>query len=264
MTRGPQETKKPAAKATAAGEGRPRATGKPRAGEPKPGETRAEAVAAYLRQHPDFFVGRAALFDSLRLPGVAADREGRVLDLRAAMLERLRGEVEEMTRLRDAMVAAGRANQQAQARAHQAVLALLQAETFEELIERATGDLATILDVDVASLGVEQRAEDLPPVRIGGVCQLERGTVDALIGPGRGVLLREAVEGDPLLFGAGAGLVRSDALVRLTISPATPPAILALGSRVEGHFEPSQGTELLIFLGAVLAECVRAWLDLPG
>ena len=96
MTRGPQETKKPAAKATAAGEGRPRATGKPRAGEPKPGETRAEAVAAYLRQHPDFFVGRAALFDSLRLPGVAADREGRVLDLRAAMLERLRGELSRM------------------------------------------------------------------------------------------------------------------------------------------------------------------------
>ncbi len=260
MGRGPQETQKPAAKtATANGEARARTEARAPAR-----ALTAEAVHEYLRRHPEFFATRPALLDSMRLPSLSsADPSGRVLDLRAAMIERLRGELQEMTELRDAMVGASRANQQGQSRIHAAVLALLSAQSFEQLIERATGDLATILDIDVASLAVEQRAEELPPVRMGGVCQLEPGAVDALIGPGRSVILREAVTGDPLLFGAGAGLVRSDALIRLTISPATPPAILALGSRVEAAFEPSQGTELLNFLGRVLAECVRAWLDLP-
>ena len=35
------------------------------------------------------------------------------------------------------------------------------------------------------------------------------------------------VVGDPELFGPGAALVRSDALVRLTISSVTPPALLS-------------------------------------
>lgn len=253
MARGPQETpKRPAGRAAAAAP----------ADEPS-----AAAVAAFLRRHPDFFRVNPDLLDALALPAPKSG-DGKVIDLRAAMVERLRGQVESMTLLRDEMVAAGRGNLQVQARTHEAVLALLAARSFEQLIERATGDLATILDVDVAALGVERSnprtAEGaLPPVRLGGVFQLETGTVDGLIGPGRVTRLREATTGDPLLYGGGAGLVRSDALVRLTISRQTPPALLALGARDEGHFHAGQGTELLQFLGQVLTEQIRAWLDLP-
>jgi len=250
MARGPQET--------------PRPTPAPLPATAAPSrEPSAETVAEYLLCHPEFFAARPELLDHLQVPAASLQGGGRVLDLRAALIERLRAEVGRMTLLRDEMVSAGRSNQQAQSRVHEAVLALLGATSFEQLIERATGDLAVILDLDVVALGVEQRAEDLPPVRLGGVFQLEPGTVDRLIGSGRELKLRAAVPGDPLLYGAGAGLVRSDALVRLVVSPATPPALLALGSRQEGHFHAGQGTALLGFLGAVLARCVRAWLDLP-
>ncbi len=257
MARGPQETPK-------------RSPARAAAEPPAADEPGAAAVAAYLRRHPEFFHQHPALLDELALPSAAEGRAGsaQVIDLRAAMIERLRGQVLSMTQLRDEMVAAGRGNLQVQARTHEAVLALLTARSFEQLIERATGDLATILDVDVAALGVERAnprtAEGaLPPVRLGGVFQLEPGTVDLLVGPGRQTRLREATNGDPMLYGGGAGLVRSDALVRLSISRQTPPALLALGARDEGHFHPGQGTELLQFLGAVLTEQVRAWLDLP-
>jgi len=259
MARGPQETpKRSPARAVPA---------EPASATLPGGEPTAAAVAAYLRRHPGFFRQHPALLDGLELPP-AGGGDGRVIDLRAAMVERLRGQVSDMTALRDEMVATGRGNQQVQARTHEAVLALLTARSFEQLIERATGDLATILDVDVAALGVERanpRGSEgaLPPVRLGGVFQLEPGTVELLIGAGRQTRLREATTGDPLLYGGGAGLVRSDALVRLAISRQTPPALLALGARDEGHFHAGQGTELLQFLGAVLTEQIRAWLDLP-
>lgn len=242
MARGPQETSRPVPA-------------------PARDEPSAEAVAAYLENHPRFLAEHPHLLDGLSLP--APEGDGRVVDLRSALIERLRAQVAKLSALRDEMIAAGRNNMSVQSRTHEAVIALISAQSFEQLIERATSDLAVMLDLDVATLGVEQKAEDLPPVRVGGVFQLEPGTVDYLVGLGRQVRLRPDVAGDPLLYGAGAGLVRSDALVRLTISPATPPALLALGSREEGHFHPSQATELLSFLGQALAECIRVWLDLP-
>lgn len=224
----------------------------------------AAAVAEYLERHPEFFGDRPDLLEKLTLPSrTSADGDGRVVDLRGALIERQRGQLREMARLRDEMIGAGRANLQSQARVHQAVLALLSAQSFEELIERTTSDLTAMLDLDAATLGVEQRAESLPPVRIGGVFQLERGTVDRLVGPGRSAKLRAAVPGDPMLYGGAAGLVRSDALIRLDISAMTPPALLALGSRDERHFDQGQGTELLQFLGAVLSQMIRVWLELP-
>jgi hypothetical protein len=224
----------------------------------------ASAVADYLARHPEFFGDWPVLLERLRLPpATSAEGDSRVVDLRGALIERQRTQLREIARRRDEMVTAGRANLQSQSRVHQAVLALLGAQSFEELIERTTSDLAVILDLDAAALGVEQKAESLPPIRLGGVFQLERGTVERLLGAGHATRLRPAVVGDPLLFGSAAGLVRSDALVRLDISPLTPPALLALGSRQEHHFEQGQGTELLQFLGSVLSQMIKVWLDLP-
>jgi len=71
------------------------------------------------------------------------------------------------------------------------------------------------------------------------------------------------VAGDAMVFGAAAGLVRSDTMLRLTISPAAPLGLLAFGTRHPGYFNPGQGTELLGFLARVLEHCIREWLDLP-
>ena len=52
-------------------------------------------------------------------------------------------------------------------------------------------------------------------------------------------------------------------MLRLTIASATPPALLAFGSRDPEHFHDGQGTELLAFLAQVIERLIRAWLDLP-
>jgi uncharacterized protein YigA (DUF484 family) len=100
-------------------------------------------------------------------------------------------------------------------------------------------------------------------VRLGGLVQLELGTVDDLIGRGRSVTLVKTTKSQAALFGAASGLIRSQALIRLSVSRKTPPALLALGSRRPEQFREGQRTELLTFLARALERCIRTWLKLP-
>lgn len=218
-------------------------------------------VAAYLRAHPGFLVDHPDLLDVLDPP--ACNGGNGVVDLGQAMVERLRRDVAEMAAARDAVVEAGRGNLTAQARVHKAVLMLLAAQSFEHFIETLTTDLAVILDLDVVMVGVERHADEITRTQTPGVTRLAPEQVDNLMGPAQNVVLRGGAAGDPSLFGAGAGLVTSFALLRLSISSATPPAVLALGSRRVDHFHSGQGTELLLFLARVVENCVRGWLNLP-
>ncbi len=224
------------------------------------GAVSAGEVERYLREHPEFLRDHPELLAVLD-PPERINGDG-IVDFQQAMVERLRGELAEALLARDDLVLTGRSNMAAQGRIHESVLALMRARSFEQLIEVVTVDLAVILDLDVVTLGVEVTDEELPPVRVGGLFQLKPDTVDAVIGRNRDMLLRPEIGGDPTIFGAGAGLVASDALIRLRISRQTPMAMLALGSRQAEHFHPGQGTELLGFLGHAVETSIRGWLSL--
>ncbi len=236
--------------------GRKRAVEGSAAGEP----VSAAQVADYLRRHPDFFARNPDLLEEIQPP--ARDCGEGVVDLQQYIVEHLRAELTDLAAARDTLVVTGRNNLSAQARVHKATLALLAAKSFEHFIETLTTDLAVILDLDVVTIGVEQNGSDSARAQTAGIFRLERGTVDRLIGPDQAIALRETVAGDPAIFGPGAGLIASDALLRLSISGTTPTALLALGSRQAGQFHPGQGTELLAFLVRVVESCIRGWLDL--
>jgi len=221
----------------------------------------ADQVAAYLRRHPDFLAEHADLLDILKPP--ARERGDGVVDLQQFMVTRLRSELAEITELRDDLVATGRSNLAIQSRVHEAILALLRATSFEEFVETITTDLAVILDLDVVTIGVEQAREGAAWKPVSGVYCLKAGSIDTLLGRNGSLLLREDIAGDPAIFDGAAGLVRSDALIRLAIGTGAPPALLALGSRQPGAFHAGQGTELLSFLSQVLEVTFRAWLHLP-
>lgn len=227
-----------------------------------PGEDlTSEQVSAYLRKNPDFFTEHP---EALRaVPAPSRDLGDGVVDLQQALIDRLRGQVDTLHGDQHDLLSTTRANMQTQGRIHECVLSLLRATSFEQLIQTVTTDFAVILDLDMVTLCIEAEDPTALTIRTRGLMILAPGTIDAVLGPDRRLALRGDIAGDPELFAGGATLVRSDALVRLSISPSTPPVLLAFGSRDPQRFDAGQATELIDFLGSVLEHVIRIWLHLP-
>lgn len=226
-----------------------------------PDSLTAEDVAAYLRKHSDFLVQNPDLVQHLTPPSV--DRGRGVVDLQAFMVERLRGEVGRLKDQQRELIGTTRANLNSQSRVHAAVLFLLDAQSFEQLIQTVTTDLAVLLDLDVAALIVESNGRESPHVHRSGVRVVEPGTIRRWLGR-REVVLNSDIRGSEEIFGPAYGLVRSEALIRLQVSRETPDGLLAFGSREPDTFHSGQGTELVVFLARVVERIIRAWLDLPA
>jgi uncharacterized protein YigA (DUF484 family) len=219
----------------------------------------AAEVMEYLQRHPEFLTQHPDLLDGLKLPGRRSG-DG-VVDLQQFMVEKLRRELQRLRGDQDDLLSNSRDNLATQTRVHRAALALLEAKSLANLIEIVTTDLAVILDVDVVTLCLERSEGLTEPSRMDGVQLLDRGAVDGLIGRDHEAMLRDEVAGDPTIFGGGAGLVRSDALLRLKFGEEMPQGLIAFGTRHPGYFDSGQGTELLGFLARILEHCVRSWLN---
>ena len=219
-----------------------------------------DAVSTFLLANPGFL----QVFLTDRLPmladslGVTRRRDG-VVDLQAERVERLRRDLETTRAQTQSIIDASRANQSSMRRTHEAVVALMEAGRFEQLIETIGTDLAVILGLDTVCLLVESPPEGGVAERVCGVRVVEPGTTDALLGK-NGVRLRADIAGEEAVFGPMAGIVRSDALLRVPITEEAPPAVLALGSRDAAMFSPEMATELLEFLARALGRCIAGWL----
>lgn len=231
-------------------------------GAPAPGQasvTRAGDVIAYLREHPDFLERHPDALHLLRAPSRASG-DG-VVDFQHFMLERLR---HDLGRLRDeqtSLIALSRGNLAGQCRVHKAVLAMLKAVSFEHLLQIVTTDLAVLIDVDVVTLGVESTAARTSRLPLPGIHLLRAGMVDQLLGPDRDALLCTDIRGDPALFGGAAGLVRSQALLRLSFGRSGPAGLMCIGTRKADTFCPGLGTELLGFLARAVEITIAQWLE---
>ncbi|HYD32191.1 MAG TPA: DUF484 family protein [Azospirillaceae bacterium] len=221
----------------------------------------AEDVSAFLRDNSDFLLQHPEVLEHLMPP--RADRGRNVVDFQHFQTERLRAEVERLREQQRALIAASRAHMNGQNRLHAAILFLLDARTFEHFIQTVTVDLAVLLDLDVVGLVVESNGHDIPHVHTTGVRVVESGSVDRWLGR-KDMRVEGDITGNPEVFGGGAGLVRAQALIRLTVSSETPQGLLALGSRDPERFHTGLGGELLTFLAQVVERCIRSWLDLPA
>jgi uncharacterized protein len=226
---------------------------------PPPSEIGASEVVAYLREHPDFLDRHPEALQLVRAPTRKTGDD--VLDFQHFMLERLRRDVARLEEERNSLISTSRGNLASQCRVHKAVMTMLRAASFEQLLQIVTTDLAVLLDVDVVTLGVESTAARMTRLPVQGIHLLHSGTVDALLGPGRDALLASDIQADPALFGAAAGLVRSQALLRLSISRSGPIGLMCIGTRRPDTFHAGLGSELLTFLARALGITIAQWLE---
>ena len=221
----------------------------------------AREVSAYLRENPGFLIENPDLAEVMTAP--ARDNGKGVVDMQSFMVERLQKEVRGLRDDHGELIAASRSNMISQARIHVAVLAILEASTFEHMIEVVTTDLGNMLEVEVSSLCVESD-RNLPAMpQLIGVHVVAPGMVDETMGPDRDIVLRAKAPAEHQVFGEAVGLVRSAALLRLPLNAFGPMALLAFGSGEDDRFHPGQGTELLGFLARTLTHTMRQWLSLP-
>ncbi|MHA1566660.1 MAG: DUF484 family protein [Alphaproteobacteria bacterium] len=218
-------------------------------------------VAAYLRANPDFLCAHPDLIAGLQIP--ARDLGGgdpRIVDLQHYMLDRLRTQAHDLKHRHDELLDNSRCRLQTQSRIHFAALALLGARDLPHLIDIATTDLAVLMDMDVVALCVE--SADVPRVTADGVRLLPNGCIDELLGQ-RDILIHEKTTGDSQIYGAAAGLVEAQILLRLHVRDEPPDALLALGASRPNHIHQGQTTEALGFLARILEHSVRSWLEFP-
>jgi uncharacterized protein YigA (DUF484 family) len=226
-----------------------------------PGGIGGRDVILYLRKHPEFLDRHPEALRLLRAPTREVGED--VFDFQHFLIERLRSDLARVNLEHRALIGASRGNLASQGRVHKAVLAILAAASFEQLLQTATTDLAVLLDVDIATIGVESTAAPAGRLTLHGIRLLKEGAIDALLGPERNVLLRADMPGEAALFGSAAGLVRSQALLRLAFGRGAPMGLLCVGTRQPGRFHPGLGTELLCFLARVIGITIAQWLNPP-
>lgn len=210
-------------------------------------------VVAYLIGNPDFLTRHPEVLQGMAAPERWSG-DG-VVDIQRYMLDRRSDEIDELRNCAIDVIETSRSNMSTQTRTHAAVLALIAAGDLETLVYVATQDWPMLLDVDVVSLGFEPAEGTLAWTPGPDIQSLPIGAIDALIGADQDVRLARQVLDNGDVFGAGAGLVRSAAFVRLRCGLDMPPGMLALGSRGNA-FQPGQGAELLIFLSRVVESCL--------
>ncbi len=209
----------------------------------------AEAVARFLRDHPDFLADRPELYRDLAPPrrvhgDVMADHMQARIEAVGANLARLERQLANAAQ-------AGRDGASLANAVRQAVIALIRASDPVETVQQ---DLPALLNLACASLAAEPDPFAPPPP---GVRLLPKGMVAALLPPGRDATIRAEPSDQKLLHGEAAPLVARDALVRAVL-PGGTAALLVLGARVPGALPLRQSAATLGFLGRAVSAALAA------
>ena len=224
----------------------------------KPDELSGEQVSNFLSNNPNFFEENPDTFKSIKIPSRWTG-DG-IADMQKFMLEQLRGEIDNLRDCAQDVIETSRTNMSVQTRTHTAVLALLSASSFNQLISVIIKDFPLLLDIHVANIGFEPANSREAELQNDAVTCYLPGDIDQLTGQDEDVILMQNVNDDGSLFGEEAGLVHSAALARLRPGLRTPTGLLALGARGSA-FYPGQGTELIGFLARIIERCLDRCLE---
>lgn len=183
----------------------------------------------------------------------------KIIDFQFEAMSRLRAKVDALGESHASLLHVARSRGDSQSRIHTAVLAAMDAGSREHFVHVLTQDWVDILGLDAVAVALETSPDAVrlaPP----GLQFIGPGQLGAWLDGGSAVSVRDVEIGLPL-FGPAAGLIKSQALIRLPMSGRWPRGLLALGSRTPNAFERLGTGELLSFLGAISARCLNYWLD---
>jgi uncharacterized protein YigA (DUF484 family) len=182
---------------------------------------------------------------------------GQVLDFEMNGVAALRRRMAEVEEANQDLIAFARGHSGAVTSIHAAVLAAIEADGPEALLDTVTAIWPDLLGLDAIALAISCGGQAFRADHA-GVQPVEPRMIERACGSVTGATLRSVDQGHPL-FGPAATLIRAEALVRIE-GPGLS-GLLALGQRRTGEqFDTMHGSELLLFLGATLSRMIGRWL----
>jgi uncharacterized protein YigA (DUF484 family) len=211
-------------------------------------------VAEYLQSHPDFFNHNRKLLETLQVP----HETGRAISLVERQTSLLRDKNQNLTSHLSDLIDIARYNDTQFEKTKRMVLALLEAETLDDIAVAVDESLCQDFQSDITALLVFTSKDlDVNNLR---VMQREDATViNPLIGsnlPGCGVLSDAEKQ---FIFAENAIKVQSAAVVPLVQGETL--GLLAIGSFDPHYFQSGQGTVLLSYVGEVLSRITSRVLN---
>ena len=182
---------------------------------------------------------------------------GSLISFEERAVARLRDRLGEAETARANLLAFARGHSGAVASIHQAVLAGLEADSFDQLLTIVINDWPDMLGLDSVVLALVVGDQAFVADRA-GVRAIARPIVNRAMQSLGAVELRNVTRGHPL-FGEAADAIRSEALIRIDSPSPLPTGLLVFGQHDAQSLETPHGADLLLFLGQGLSAMIRRW-----
>ena len=180
---------------------------------------------------------------------------GRVIQFEERAVAQLQQRLGAVQSANQDLIAFARGHSGAVASIHEAVIAAVEADSFDGLMHVVTQEWPLILGLDAVAVALIVGEQGFR-VDGSGVQHVAPQLLERALHQVDGVELRTVERGHPL-FGPACDLIRAEALIRIDCEPPLPCGIIALGQRTPQSLDGRHGSELLMFLGRSLAAMIR-------
>ncbi len=212
-------------------------------------------VAGYLSENPDFFLRHPELLGEIEVP----HESGSAVSLIERQVESLRKQLNDTRRqLQDVMEIAAH-NHSLQERLHRLTLELIDAATFDEVLNALEDELHDDFKADAMELRLfsSSRVDE----HLEGSLSEQAATFQQFFNQNRPICGQLDSEQLSYIFGAESDRIASTALIPLKSEGVL--GLLAIGSIDPKRFAPHHGTEFLTRLGEIISRTLQA-VSLPG
>ncbi|MET0027117.1 MAG: DUF484 family protein [Candidatus Thiodiazotropha sp.] len=212
-------------------------------------------VVEYLTDHPDFLIRHSDLLARLEIP----HESGAAVSLIERQVDTLRGQLRDSQQKLAELVEVARNNDQLQERMHRLTLELIDAATFEEVLNALEDELHDDFKADAVELRLFSPSLFDETNRDGVDEQTAR--FEAFFNQNSPICGPMDQHQLDYVFGAEGYHIASTALIPLKSEGVL--GLLAIGSRDPHRFAADHGTEFLSRLGQIISRTLQA-VSLPG
>jgi uncharacterized protein YigA (DUF484 family) len=181
---------------------------------------------------------------------------GQVISFEDQAVARLRERLGAAEEANEDLVAFARGHSDAVASINCAVLEAIEAPSVEGLLDVITGRWPQILGIDYVAVALTVGNRGFR-ANWNGIERVEPVFVERVLAGLPRVDVRGVGFGHPLFGTAASREIRAQALIRIDGPDPYPSGLIALGQRTELESHSSHGSQLLLFLGRVVAATIR-------